>query len=175
MKRVSWSTTPWWIVVNFSLLLVLSLSCCRSSDNGQSASSSADPAAASGRPVTMVEALARGKAENKVVMIELFDVDCVYCQMMMETWEDAGVQEATDDVIYAQIIPTDAAVIEEFDMFQSPTFLFFKPDGTFIDPYFTGFRQAELFIAEIENYKLMAAGMEPGPFPEDNHPDFGKG
>ena len=78
-------------------------------------------------------------------------------------------------MIYAQVTPKDKTVIEAFDVYQSPTFLFFKPDGTFIDPYITGYRGPKLFTAEIENYKKLAAGKKPGPYPEDTDPDFGKG
>ena len=37
------------------------------------------------------EALARGKQEGKVVLIEVYDEVCPYCQRMLDTWEDEGV------------------------------------------------------------------------------------
>lgn len=177
MKRSIGSATIWLLGAHFTMLLILSLSCCGPSENPSSGTGTTTPTTEGGGtyPVEMVEALAKGKANNQVVMIELFDYECEYCIMMMETFNDPKVIEALSDVVYQRVEVTEKALIKEFEMDQSPTYLFFKHDGTYIDPYITGFRQAELFSVEIINFKRLAAGQEELPYPEDNHPDFGKG
>lgn len=178
MRPASKEITLWILYVNLALLLVLSLSCCKSSEDASSGGSTEVAAGAddgSGYPANMVEAFARGKKENKLVCIELYDNECNYCMMMNGSLADQQVLDALSGLVHARITIEAKSVIDEFGLMESPTFLFFKPDGEFMEPFVQGFRSPHVFAAEINNYKFRLAGKEELPIPEDPHPDFGKG
>ena len=167
---------------HLAVLLVFSLSCCESSPKG-SGGGSGDKGAgieeAGGRPAAMAEALARGKKENKVVVVEYFDTECNYAQEMQGSLLQKVVLEELKNMVHVKVHQDAAGVVEEFGLMESPTFLFFKPNGEYIEPYIQGFRGPNLFALELKNYKLLAAGKEEIPIPDDhpdyNHPHFGLG
>lgn len=165
-----------------TVLLVLSLSCCESSSKATSGGSSGSGEAVQaegGRPAAMVQALARGKKENKVVVIEYFDPECNYAVEMQGSLAQKVVLEQMKDMVHVKVQPDAVGVVEEFGLMESPTFLFFTPSGEYIEPFIQGFRGPNLFSLELKNYKLLAAGKEAVPIPEDhpdyNHPHFGLG
>ena len=182
MKAFIGKATAWVLWMNLTVLIALSLSCCKSSDEGGGSSGAADTgkssdAAAEGSifPAKAVEAMAKGKKENKLVVIEMYDHECNYCHMMDGSLADDAVLEALGGVIYCRITIEAKDVIDEYGITQSPTWLFFKPDGEYMEPYITGFRSPHVFAAEIKNYQLRMQGKTELPVPEDPHPDYGKG
>ncbi|MEW6742649.1 MAG: thioredoxin family protein [Planctomycetota bacterium] len=147
-------------------------------ESSESPHSSPDPNPEQGSntyPAAIAEALARGRKEQRVVMVELFDRNCIYCRKMQPVWSAESVKQALQRVIHVRITPADSSVIEKFDLFQSPTILFFKPGGELMEARLDGFRSAEVFAAEIANAELLAQGKPARPVPRDPHPDFGKG
>ncbi|MHC4944866.1 MAG: hypothetical protein ACYTG7_17765 [Planctomycetota bacterium] len=164
--------------VSLALLLTLSLSCCKSSEESTPAENNT-PAevgeGASGWPADMTQALAKGKKENKLVVIELYDTACNFCQMMNGSLVDGQVQAQLKDLVHQRITVEDKGVIDEFGLMESPTFLFFTPKGEFMEPFLQGFRSPQIFATEINNYKLRLAGKDELPVPDDPHPDYGKG
>jgi thiol:disulfide interchange protein len=182
MKQIITKTLAWIYYAPFTLLIVFALSCCESSKTPEGGTQTqgggtgaVTPDEGSGRPANMLEALARGKKENKLVVIELFDNDCNFCQMMQGSLVDKRVLEELKSVVHCRVTVEDKGVIEEFGLMESPTFLFFKPDGEFIEPFLQGFRSPHVFAAEINNFKLRLQGKAELPVPEDPHPDYGKG
>ncbi|MBU0755898.1 MAG: hypothetical protein KJ645_12210 [Planctomycetes bacterium] len=178
MKKIIKECTVWFLCANLALLVTLSLSCCKSSEEstqGEKTGGAAVVEDASGYPANMVEALARGKKENKLVCIELYDNDCNYCMMMNGSLADQQVLDALSGLVHARITLEAEKVIDEFGLMESPSFLFFKPDGEIMEPFLQGFRSPHIFAAEINNFKLRLAGKEELAVPEDPHPDYGKG
>ena len=91
---------------HLAVLLVFSLSCCESSPKG-SGGGSGDKGAgieeAGGRPAAMAEALARGKKENKVVVVEYFDTECNYAQEMQGSLLQKVVLEELKNMVHVKV------------------------------------------------------------------------
>jgi len=183
MKSSTEHRTTWLMAATILLTLLVSLSCCGTgeSTNDNPTASSADASASTptnepaARPAVMTEALEKGRDENRIVVIELYDVTCEYCTKMDRVLKKKSVINALADLIHVRITPEDEDVIEEFGMTQSPSFLFFKPNGEYMGPYLDGYRSSKRFVAEIENFNLRNQGLAEKELPEDNHPSFGKG
>jgi len=169
------------LLVTGAILLsfLLSLSCCGSAEKGvvgAPAGSAASPAAPSSkRPPQMLKALAEGKKEGRIVMVQLYDPTCIYCRNMDKVLAKKSVKDALAGLVQVRVSVEEEGIIEEFGMTESPTFLFFKPKGGFMEPMLEGYRSSRRFAAEVENFKLMAEGKEPKKLKKDHHPDFGKG
>ena len=159
--------------INFALMLLFALSCCKSSEKGTE--DAGEAVADGGRPACMLEALARGKKENKIVVIEMFDKKCEYSLMMQGTLRAEPVLKVLSGMVHQKVTIEDKGVVEEFGLMESPTFLVFKPDGEFMDPFVQGFRTPPTFMAEVKNYERRLKGEKELNVPTDNHPDFGKG
>lgn len=193
MKRSPGSFKMWLIAANIVFSLIISLSCCgpsdsdsspqtpgESSEKGSSATGEGDSqgervGTASGRPPSMIEKIAQGKKEKKVVMVELYDKECEYCLKMDRVLKKKSVKGALKDIIHTRVIPTDEGVIEEFGLTQSPSYMFFDLNGEYMPDYLDGYRSSGRFVAEIENFKLRAQGAAEKPVADCNHPDFQKG
>jgi len=181
MNQTSESASIWYIGLSLALLLILSLSCCESSEKATPTPGGGDGDAASSMnaegvyPEDVVKAMARGKKENKITVVELYDKECPYCLQMNGTLKNKAVLGLMKDLVHVRITPEEEGMIEEFGLMESPTFMFFKPDGEYVEPFIQGFRSPGVFTAELANYKLMAEGKEGQPVPKDSHPDFGKG
>lgn len=178
MKTLLGKTTAWFLWVNLTVLITLSLSCCKSSEEGPAPkgdeSASMEAVEGSVFPAAAAKAIEDGKKMKKLVVIEMYDHECNYCHMMDGSLADDAVIKKLGDVIYCRITIEAKDVIEEYGITQSPTWLFFN-NGEYMEPYITGFRSPNVFAAEVNNYQLLAQGKDELPVPEDPHPDYGKG
>lgn len=188
MKLSQGLFSTWLLTVTIFTSLVLSLSCCSDDTDGapapdasSSSSESAGPGEATtpagdyAKPPQMVTAIKKGADEGKIVMIELYDETCEYCTAMDRVLAKENVKAALADLIHERIGVEDEGVIEHFGFTQSPSYIFFKTDGEFMGPFLDGYRSSRRFVAEIENFKLMAAGKPTEKLKKDFHRDFGKG
>lgn len=178
MKTIFGKTTAWFLWANLTVLIALSLSCCKSSDEGP-APKADDPGASeavegSVFPASAVKAIEDGKKMKKLVVIEVYDHECNYCVMMDGSLSNETVISKLGDVIYCRITIESKEVIDEFGITQSPTWLFFA-NGEYLEPYITGFRSPNVFVAEVNNYQLVMQGKDELAVPDDPHPDYGKG
>jgi len=159
-------------------LLILSLACCGPEDNGSAPAEGAPEALNAEdyqRPANMIEALAKGKTENKIILVELHDEICNYCVDMDRVLKKKPVIEALSRLVHVRITVDDEGVIEHFGLSQSPSYLFFKPDGTYMAPFLNGYRPSKRFVAEIENFERAVRGEPAIDLPREKHPNFEKG
>ena len=130
-------------------------------------------------PEPLQKAIGRAAAEKKLVVVDVYDATCNFCQDMDEVVEEQAVQKALADFVYVKIgIKTEAErrIIEQFSLVQTPTFLFYKVDGTALEDILEGFRSAPVFLAELRNMQVLASGKgEEVEVPEDEHPSYGMG
>lgn len=159
-------------------LFVLTLACCGPED-GSSASATGAPETPGSkdyqRPANMIDALAKGTAENKIVLVELYDETCNFCLDMDRVLKKKPIVNAMSRLVHVRITVDDEGVIEHFGLTQSPSYLFFKPDGTFMAPFLDGYRPSKRFLAEIENFERRARGEPAIVLPRERHPNFEKG
>jgi len=127
------------------------------------------------RPTNMIEALAKGKSENKITLVELYDETCNFCVDMDRVLKKKPVIDAVSRLIHVRITVDDEGVIEHFGLTQSPSYLFFKPDGTHMAPFLDGYRPSKRFVAEIENFERLVRGEPAIELPREKHPKFEKG
>ena len=171
MKRAKQPALQWFTIFSV-LLLALTLSC--SGSNGkkpEEATQGESIAHAKDLPAALVLA----KKENKIILAELYDHGCAYCKYMQGVLKDKAVRDAMKGVILVKLFKQNQDFIEKFGLLMSPAFVFYKPDGTPMEPVMEGFRSPPRFSAEINNYKLKAQGKPELPLAEDEHPNFGKG
>lgn len=168
--------------MNLAIWVVLSLSCCKSSQENKGAETGdkTPVASATGEtgslyPAKMAEAIAKGKQAKKLTVIEVYDDECNYCLAMNNVLANKEVIEAIGKVVYCRISCAEADVVDEFGITQSPTYLCFDHNGKFMEPFITGFRSPNVMAAELNSYRLKAEGKEAPPVPQDPHPDYGKG
>jgi thioredoxin-related protein len=179
MKQSAGQKTMWLISVNILLSLLLSLSCC-GPDKGTEGTTPAEGTEAGDSTVAprsqeVLDAIARGEKENKVVLIELYDDTCNFCIDMDKVLKKKYIKEALAGLVHVRVTIEDEKLIEEFGLTQSPTYLFFKPDSEYMGPYLDGYRSSKRFVAEINNFILRAEGKPELDLEEDMHPNFGKG
>ncbi len=171
----------WIFVFSVLSLLILSLACCGPEENGKNGGKGTvdDPAGDSPkdyeRPANMIAALEKGKAEDKLVLVELYDDTCNFCVDMDRVLKKKPVIEALSKLVHVRITVEDEGVIEHFGLTQSPSYLFFKPDGTFLGNYLDGYRPSKRFVAEIENFQRIARGESAVDLGNEKHPNFQKG
>lgn len=180
MKSFFAKTTAWLLWTNLALLMALSLSCCQSNGDAKPANTGNAAAEAAsteggGYPAKMAEAIAKGKKEKKLTVIEVYDHECNFCLAMNNVLGSKDVIDAIGKLVYCRITIEEEDVIDEFGITQSPTYLMFDHNGEYMEPFVTGFRSPNVLAAELDMYRLKCEGKEAPPIPEDPHPDYGKG
>jgi len=133
------------------------------------------PQVLEGLPQALVEALKMAHREKRLVLVEVFDRECNFCQDMEQVLAEPLVQEAMKSFLYVKVGKDATKLIEEFALTRTPTFLVYKPDGTPLDVCIEGFRSGKVFSAELENALRMYQGKPLLDVPEDDHPNYGKG
>ena len=128
-----------------------------------------------GLPGNMVKALEKARKEKRLVLVEVFDPECNFCQDMEEVLAEPDVQEAMKPFIYIKVDKDVERLVEEFALQMTPTFLVYKPDGSPMEDFLEGFRSGKVFIAELKNFQNIFQGKPEIEIPEDDHPNYGKG
>ncbi len=128
-----------------------------------------------GLPPNMVKALRKAHKENRLLLVEVYDPECNFCQDMEEVLGEPDVQEAMKPFVYIKVGKDVQRLVEEFALTMTPTFLVFKPDGKPMDDFFEGFRSGKVFIAELKNVQNVFHGKPRIEIPEDDNPNYGKG
>jgi thiol:disulfide interchange protein len=82
--------------------------------------------------LTLPEALAQAKKENKVVMVDFGTKNCGYCRMMdAETFTNASVQQFLENEVIPIKVDADAepALTQDYGVRGFPTFVFVNAAG----------------------------------------------
>ncbi len=128
-----------------------------------------------GLPKAMVEALVRGKKENRLVLVEVYDEECNFCVDMDKVLMSPEVQKALKPFIFLKVGKDVERLVEEFALTMTPTFLCYKPGGEPMDNVLEGFRSAKVFPLELKNFLRSFQGKPELEVPDDDHPNYGKG
>ncbi|GEM_PF-1539613 len=128
-----------------------------------------------GLPKNMVEALLKAHREKRLLLVEVFDPECNFCQDMEKVLQEPDVQKAMKPYLYIKVGKDAEHLVEEFALQMTPTFLVYKPDGKPMDDCLEGFRSGKVFIAELKNIQNIYQGKPQIEIPEDDHPNYGKG
>ncbi|MHC5070004.1 MAG: thioredoxin family protein, partial [Planctomycetota bacterium] len=102
--RSSWAILPFLV----SLAIVFAATGCDQGEPGKSAPPVQTPGDTPKDAIFAIfkEARDRAKKEDKLVMVELYDEACQYCETMEgETLSDDSVVEALKDFVQVQITP----------------------------------------------------------------------
>ncbi len=107
-------------------------------------------------PGSYDEALARAKAEKKLVLVDFRAEPCAPCaRLVRDTYSDASVVRALGDVVCLAIDADSTAgtiLAVEWRVRSEPTRIWISPDGKIRDRV-DGFANAKVFGAEIERMK----------------------
>jgi thiol:disulfide interchange protein len=173
MKRSASHHTLWLLAGSLLFSFLLSLSCCGPDDTDAAGGSTGG-----GESGLVADALARGKSENKIVMVELYDKSCPTCIKMERVLKKSSVKKALESLVYARITPDDEGyydLAKKHELTQVPSMVVYESNGKVMEPLLDGYRSSRRLVAEIENYNLIAQGKPGKELPKDNPRDFGKG
>ena len=130
-------------------------------------------------PAPVIEGLARAQKEQKVLVVQFHDGECNFCHDMDMVLDLDSIKQKLQEFVFVtvEMRRDEGAMKYARDNYlgYSPTFLPYKPDGTQIDYSLEGFQPEQVFLVELENFKLLAAGKDLIDPPVTDHENYGKG
>ncbi len=173
MRSFSWKTLPGRPLLAALLLL---FPCCQGAGRGEQAPGpGALPGAERETPPLLARALETAKAQDKLVLVEIYDPTCKYCRAMEEVFFQPRVRKVLGKFVWIKMGVKGNPLVRRFKLDMTPAFLVFRPDGKPMEDVLEGFRSAPVLAAELEDFCRLFHGEEEVEIPLDRHPMAGHG